>query len=368
MSALVALGSWRVRHGEPPARPEDRRVELYELPAETSLEDRSLLLDLRGQHRRARGDRVDELQNLAPDRLPLAALRTTGDGGLELTHLLLRCEPYATHLLAVEGLPAPVDPERLDEELRGRYDALHPALCNFERLYRKGLPDIELEQKFDIETPYDYFGVTRRFHGALDDGAIAGFRPQLGDELEPWSYDNELCRISDAGPIRGYVSVMHWSRKVKSAWDEPVVTFKEKRFSEDSLERWERNYHNQRWDGRPEAALRAFFDLPLEALPPWRRTRFDVAVEALGSANVFMVNFEDTRVRDDPTPRGRLQQCEIEYLKTRGEPDDGAIYADLESLSREVEAFMRREGLSFRRSNYSKLTFLHEYAHATPAP
>ncbi|HEX8742822.1 MAG TPA: hypothetical protein VF712_06795 [Thermoleophilaceae bacterium] len=358
--ALVAFGSWKLRHGEPAAGPE-RRVTLHELPDPAVAANASLLVDVRGLA--APG----ELHNLGPERLPLAALRATPGGGLELTHLLLRCEPHVTHLLAVEGLPAAVDPEALDEELRRRFDALHPALCNFERFYRKGLPNIELEQKFDIETPYDYFGVTRRFHGDLDDGRIAGFRPQLGDEIEPWSYDNELCRISDAGPIKGYVSVMHWSRKVKSAWDEPVVTFKEKRFDEDALERWERNYHDQRWDGQPEAALRTFFDLPLEPLPPWRRTRFDVAVEALASANVFMVNFEDTRVRDDSTRRGRLQQCEIEYLKTRGEPVDEAIYADLKSLSAEVEAFMGREGLAFRRSNYSKLTFLREYAHAAPS-
>lgn len=366
----IVFGSWKLRHNEP-TKPDERRLILHPLPEDGRCEDVSILLDLRRRSRPTyiyepgtliAADAAEEtLSNLSADLVPLAVVRFRG-GELELTHLLTRVEIQITHLLRVDGLPARIASATLDQDLRSHFERAHIRLNNFECYYIKGMPDTELEQKFDITAPYDYLEASRRFYAELEEGAITGFRPQLGDEIQPWSYDNNFCSIlpNEQG-IGGYVSIMHWSRKKKESWDEPVVTFKKKMFKEDALERWERNYHNQRIEGTPEEALAAYFKLPLARLPEWRRTRFDIACECVATGNVFMINLEDSRVFDDRTPEGRLQQCEIEYLKTRGVPDEKAIYADFEALSREVERFMERFGLSFTRSNYSKLTFLNEY-------
>jgi hypothetical protein len=77
-----------------------------------------------------------------------------------------------------------------------------------------------------------------------------------------------------------------------------------------------------------------------------------------------MVNFDDCQVHDDPGEAGRLQQCEIEYLKTRGVPDRNAILDDFQALVAEVERHLAQRGLAPQRSTRSKLTFLREHAAA----
>jgi hypothetical protein len=238
----------------------------------------------------------------------------------------------------------------------------HVQLNNFECLYIKGMPDTELEQKFNIRNSYHYYTLNRKWYQELAEGRVEGFAPQLGDEIQHWSYDNNLARIlPNSKQVSGYVSIMYWSKKKTTAWDEPSVTLKKKLFHEDALERWERNYADQTVKGTPEETLAAFFDLPLKRMPDWRRTRLDIACDALETGNIFMVNFEDTRIKNVPSSEGRLQQCEIEYLKTRGEPDEELIREDFETLAQQVEKFMTRMGLVFERSNYSKLSFLEDY-------
>jgi len=286
---------------------------------------------------------------------------------LQVTHLLTRVEKHITHLLKPPHPIAACRAEQLIETLRAGFEVNHLYLNNFECYYIKGMPDTELEQKFNITGEYDYHVLNRLWYEALSDRCVEGFVPQLGDEIQHWAYDNDFCRIKPNPELMaGYVSIMHWSRVRKSSWDDPVVTYKKKLYREDALERWERNYAGQYIHGTPEESMTSFFKLPLASLPAWRRTRYDMACEAVETGNIFMINFEDSRVRNDYSQCGRLQQCEIEYLKTRGQPKEHLIYSDLEKLSRKVEAFMHSIGLVCERTNYSKLTFLEEYVEKRP--
>jgi hypothetical protein len=368
----VVFGHWSLRHNEPvPAGKGELR--LHRMPASWTPELHSLLVDFRGSSvpvarvqdghlfHTAEREPPLSLHNRSGHELPLAAITMSG-GTVSITHLLTRVETHVSHFLVPPRPVASCPLAQLQDTIRQAFESNHLFLNNFECYYIKAMPDTELEQKFDIVGEYDYHLLNRQWYAALDEGKISGFRPQLGDEIQHWSYDNDFCRI---GPnperVAGYVSVMHWSRKRKESWDEPVVTFKKKLYREDALERWERNYAEQHVAGTPEQALGTFFELPMEVLPSWRRTRYDMACERLATGNILMVNFEDSRVHEDRTPEGRLQQCEIEYLKTRGGPSEDLIYADLSLLSTAVEAFMRDVGLNCVRTNYSKLTFLMDY-------
>ncbi|VTU34535.1 hypothetical protein H6CHR_04225 [Variovorax sp. PBL-H6] len=368
---FIAFGDWTLRHNEPlPAQ--RARLSLRCAPANVRDHHHSLLLDLRGElaafgeitdHglRRSAEPAAIACANLAADELPLAVVALDGEM-LRVTHLLTRVEKRITHLIKAPHPVAICRAEHLIDTLREGFEVNHLYLNNFECYYIKGMPDTELEQKFNIAGEYDYHVLNRQWYAALDDRRIGGFAPQLGDEIQHWSYDNDFCRIQpNPERMAGYVSIMHWSRVRKSSWDDPVVTYKKKLYREDALERWERNYADQRITGTPEESMASFFKLPLSALPSWRRTRCDMACEAVETGNIFMINFEDSRVRNDNSPQGRLQQCEIEYLKTRGQPDERLIYADLARLNDAVDAFMLSVGLVCERTNYSKLTFLEEY-------
>jgi hypothetical protein len=368
----VVYGSWKLRHNEPLKSGEDT-FRLHLVPTEASPSHHSLLLDLRGASVPI-GKIVNGVsewftpsvpaircQNLGSHEIPLAAVKVSGET-IEITHLLTRVEKQVSHLIKPPITIATCTTATFEAALRAACEANHLYLNNFECFYIKGMPDTELEQKFNIVGEYDYHLLNRQWYAALADRRIPGFAPQLGDEIEHWAYDNDFCRIMpNIQQVAGYVSIMYWSRKRKLAWNEPVVTFKKKLYKEDALERWERNYAEQLVLATPEETMAQFFGLPLQRLPSWRRTRYDMACEAIDSGNIFMINFEDSRVRDDRTQAGRLQQCEIEYLKTRGTPDETKIYHDLNALSEQVEQFMRSIGLVSERTNYSKLTFLEDY-------
>lgn len=364
---IVIFGSWKIRHAEPLDQ-SDRELTLCAVPDRLQV-GVSIAADLRGQLARIAiyrdgldtADGVHHAQNLSGDEVPLAIADLDGTT-LTITHLLTRVEIQKSHFLSVTPLSVTIPEPDLVDALYGLCEREHLRLCNYECLYYKGLPDTELEHKFNISTPYNFYSINRLFYEKLDRGEIDGFMPQLGDEIQHWSYDNNLCEIlPNAEGVGGYVSIMYWSKKKRANWDERTVTYKKKLFHEDTLERWERNYHNLYVDGTPEESLASYFELPLASCPDWRRTRLDIACEANDTGNIFFLNFEDSRIYNDSSPQGRLQQCEIEYHKSRGVPDNDLIYRDFERIGQAMELFLDEIGLAYEKTNYSKLSFLKDY-------
>ncbi|QGZ64594.1 hypothetical protein [Paraburkholderia acidisoli] len=370
---FVAYGSWKLRFSQPTDE-QDCALQLFDLPVQLRPEVHSILEDISsiidtttGFELLPSGKRIARtgaivIGNLFCDLIPLAVVELADDDRFVIHHRLTRVDPWIVHMIRV-GMPINGEGS-LSRALETAYDRDHLLLNNWECFYIKGLPDIELEQKFEIDQNFPYFTLCREWWARVDGRKMDGIVPQLGDEIQYWSYDNHFCEIAEnPRGDAGYVSVMQYCKR-KNAWHDPLFTFKKKVFNEDALERWERNYENQWLDEGAEAALSKFFDYPLKPLPDWRRTRLDLACEIVETGNLFMVNFDDCRVHGHPDGTGRLQQCEIEYLKTRGQPNEASIYRDFERITQEVEKFMSEMGLTFRRSNYSKLTFLRDHVHA----
>ena len=366
MTNYIVLGSWKIRHDEPVSKKE-QALYFVELAANDDLTHQIVLrnidtldaplLDAPG------GKIVSHLTkaNLSEHFIPLAIVSHEAEK-TTISHLILRIETFVSQFYQIDGLPLIIDFDNLFIELSALYHAHYLYLNNFECYYEKGIPDTELEQKFTIKENYNFYDFNERFYEALSSGNIKNFKPHLGDEIEHWSYDNNFFEIGENNKgMAGYVSVMHWSRKKKVKFDEPVVTFKKKLYKEDALERWERNYPFKTIETTGEKELTEFFDLPLNELPSWRRVRLDVACEYTPTGDIFMLNFEDCRIKDVDEPEGRLQQCEIEYLKTRGTADVDKIYKGFDALVKEVEYFITDEGLSYEKNHYSKLTFLKDY-------
>ncbi|MDE1244031.1 hypothetical protein [Vibrio aestuarianus] len=366
MAQFIVLGSWKIRHDEYPSDAE-KALYFLSLPEEYNLAHRTVLCDVSAiEAPILDSDFVPvsnqvEKANLSERTVPLALVSLDGSAAT-ITHLVHRVEVFTTQFYQLPALPFDVNKVTLFDALSSLFKEHHLLSNNFECYYEKGIPDTELEQKFSIQDNYNFYELNERFYAALANGEIADFKPHLGDEIEHWSYDNDFCEIAenDQG-ISGYVSVMHWSRKKKIRFDEPVLTFKKKLYKEDALERWERNYHFQTVKTTPEAALTEFFNLPLVTLPSWRRVRLDIACEYTPTGDIYMLNFEDCRIKDVYEPQGRLQQCEIEYLKTRGHADEANIYKGFNALVSVVEDFIDTQGLRFEKNHYSKLTFLKDY-------
>lgn len=233
MANYVILGSWKIRHDEY-ISPLEQSLYVVELSEGEAIGDKSVLYDLRAlagpvlDH--PSGDPVDGvvLANLSADFLPLAIISTT-TGDWLLTHLVHRVEVWVTHFLAHQGFPLHITRAELFPLLVAQFHQHYLNNNNFECYYEKGIPGTELEKKFNIKQSYNFYALNERFYAALADGEIAGFRPHLGDEIEHWSYDNDFFEIApNEKRVAGFVSVMHWSRKKRVRFDEPVVTFKKK--------------------------------------------------------------------------------------------------------------------------------------------
>ncbi len=308
MTAYIVFGSWKIRHDEP-LELHEKTLRLYPLEG-LDTRDHSIYLDMRSTYtdglELSDGEWLEKhfsvpeaLDNMSEVAIPLAIV-SGAQNQWTLTHLTTRLEKHVSHLLKIPGGSREATSVDLLAMLIDVFDQHHIKMNNFECFYIKGMPDTELEQKFDIKGEYDYHLLNKLWYAALDDGKLNGLAPQLGDEIEHWSYDNYFCKIlPNAQNVAGYLSIMHWSRLKKTNWDQPVVTFKKKLYDEDALERWERNYAGQFIEGTPEESLARYFKLPLWTLPSWRRTRYDIACEVLSTGNIFMVNFEDSRVWDD---------------------------------------------------------------------
>lgn len=369
---FVVYGSWRLRHNEP-LSPQDQHLVLYPLRQALDPTAYTLLLDLdealdrsAGLGLSLTGERIALPAALAvmevDSTIPLGIL---DDHRGPLTHATLRIDLDRTQFLRV---PSAYEWQPAAPLWRQIYDfnaASHLYFANHECYFIKSRDTIELEQKFHFETTYSYMRICQKLYAALDAGRFQGFLPHYNDEFQPWSFDNYLYDIvpKEDGDA-GYVSMIFYCKQ-KTRWDDPLYMFKKKIYETDRLERWEKNYHNQWIDGDKQAALEKFFGYELSPLPPWRRTRYDVVAEGTANGNVFLIEMDDCRVHDAPPSTGRLQQCEIEYLTTRGVPNERMVEEEFWSLVDQVHAFLAELGLGPSRTYYSKLSWLRDFVAAS---
>lgn len=366
----IIYGSWKLRHNEP-LKEEERKLVLF--PVNSFSEERESIVIPLGREVRFEDalylneqGKAEERERVHPDEewalrnIPLGILRE----GV-LTHLTLRTEEEFVQMVKVPGgreEAALMSDKPLWSRIYELNEREHLVLSNHECYFIKANETTELEQKFHFEADLSYWRAHQYIFAAVDEGQFPGYTLKLSDEYQSWSFDNYLFELEpNDRHDQGYISAIHYCKK-KSRWDDPLYMFKKKIYNEDALERWEKNYENQWIDRDIKSMLEAYFDYPTRGLPPWRRTRCDIGVES-DAGNIFMINIDDCRIIEESSQvsAGRLQQCEIEYISTRGVPDEAKVYADFHRLTNLVEQFFVGKGWKPKRTYYSKMTFLNDY-------
>lgn len=224
-------------------------------------------------------------------------------------------------------------------------------LNNHQRYYRKCFPGRELEHKYTLTPPTaDIWTLTCELMEVVGGGQWPGYVLEYRDEFQAWDYLNHLFQVVAPEEDRGYVSFIPTTdgkNLVKRKW-----------FFQDAFERRESHTYGVELPDGPEAYLREQLKVQVRALPSFRRVRYDINFESLASGHVYGIFF-DTVTLIDGSPT-RLQQCELEYLRSRRvlEPDQDVALAELEDLATRLEEFLRAHGLTDQRGTYSKLSFL----------
>jgi hypothetical protein len=355
-SSYVLFGNWKIRHDEPVTAAEDA-LRLHAAPPQARGDRHSIVLDLRGRRRvdalvvsgrlsqlTGGAAPIVECKNLAADPLPLAIVQLDGDRILP-THLLTRVERHKTHFVRPPIPAATCDARGIVQALREAFEVNHIFLNNFECHFLNHLPGMALARRVSLAADSDCCRWARAWYSALDDGSIDGFMPQLGDEIRDWNYDAEHFDVAPTAEVpASYVSLMHWSQKRKSRWDEPVATFR--RVWETRAVLFRQETHVNQPGAGPAAgpALAAFFKAPVMPLSSCRETRFEVSCESVSTGNIFSVGFQYTGHCDPPDRRAAEPVCEVRYVKTRGAGSEAVIVEELGRLARAVEAFARHQG------------------------
>lgn len=232
-------------------------------------------------------------------------------------------------------------------------------LNNHQHYYRKCFPGRELEYKYTLDPPNaDIWTLNALVYQRLLDGRLPGYVLEYRDEFQAWDYSNHLFQVTDPVADRGYVSFIPTTdgkNLVKRKW-----------FTADGFDRRESHTYGVSADEGFEAYVRDELGVRAVRLPPFRRARYDVNFESTRTGHVYGIFFDTVRLVD--APEVQLQQCELEYLRSRTvvEPDADAVIKEIAEIAEWLEDFLREYGLPAERGYYSKLSFLLDTVAARP--
>lgn len=233
-------------------------------------------------------------------------------------------------------------------------------LNNHQRSYRRCFHGMELEHKYTLDPPTaDIWTLTCDLLDAVRDGDLPGHVLEYHDEFQAWDYLNHLYRVEAPEDDRGYVSFIPTTdgkNLVKRKW-----------FAADAFSRREEHtYGVELTDAGFDDYVAGHLGVTATRLPSFRRARYDVNFESLRTGHVYGIFFDTVTLVADPEVR--MQQCELEYLRSRTvlEPDADAVLDEMSALAAWLEGFLRAHGVSDTQGCYSKLSFLTDSVAAQP--
>ncbi|MEU3660333.1 hypothetical protein AB0E77_11300 [Streptomyces sp. NPDC032940] len=227
--------------------------------------------------------------------------------------------------------------------------ALHTRFSDESAQYQQFEKGVEIELKFTLLDDPSPWVVATDLARAVQRRELDGFIPDLGTELQRWTYEQDTFEILGPADKLGYVAFMRY-------YDGTYIV-KYKFFEQDTLRRIER--FDEGVVLQPEEfadyVRSAVEGAEIRALPHLTRTRFDVNVESALTGHFFGLEVDEVRAG------GRvLRQLEIEYHKSRachGVTED-TMEPELFRLGREAGRLLGEWGVRADLGYLSKLSFL----------
>ena len=299
-------------------------------------------------------------QAAAPGLVPVCYLAEQPGGGY---HAYAQIRFYAGDACFVRTTKeptgaGPVEALRwLESVLTARAESA-PRLNNHLRYFRTHFAGTELEYKYNLEPGTNIWAISIELLKALRDGELADCRPEYREEHQIHYFDNHMFDVTGPEHERGYASFI-------PAVDGTHV-LKRKWFTEDTLARREQLFTDLKIS--PDSFgdyLRSQLGLQAEALPPFRRVRYDIQCESMRTGHVFGIFFD--RCSLHAATDVVLSQCELEYLRSRSLLDhEEEVLEEMERIGRWLVSYLTARGLSKERTFYSKRSFLRDAVAARP--
>ncbi|MFI6991786.1 hypothetical protein [Nonomuraea wenchangensis] len=296
----------------------------------------------------------------APSLVPLCYLAQHADSYHVFAQI--HFHPEDACFIRTAAMPAGDGPV---EALRWLDPALKAHACaalrlnNHRRYFHTHFAGIELEHKYNLTPGMDIWAVAMELLKALRHGVLDGCRPEYRDEFQTYFTENHLFDVTGPEEELGYASFIRTvdgSHALKRKW-----------YSEDTLAR--REQLSTDLDVPPsgfEEYLREKMGLQVQAMPPYRRVRYDIQCESMVTGHIYGIFLDQCSLL--AAPDVVLSQCELEYRRSRSvlDHDQDEVLAEMERISRWLQEYLTARGLTQERTYYSKRTFLRDVVAARP--
>lgn len=219
------------------------------------------------------------------------------------------------------------------------------------------LKGTEIELKFSLAGDVSPWTIGSRFATLVQNGELEGFVPDVGNELQRWTYEQNTFAIERDGRSLGYVAFMltHTGE----------YNVKYKLYEEDGLRRSETFEPNVsiKPSDFADYLTPKFSGCTITLLPQMTRSRFDVNVLSVRTGHFFGLETDEVHAGGQV-----LRQLELEYHKSQAatEVDIATIEPELFRLRDLAAAKLDDWGVPFELGYYSKLSFLKRVLDATP--
>ena len=215
--------------------------------------------------------------------------------------------------------------------------------------------EYEIEVKFTVLDETQPWTVADALARAVQNRQLDGFIPDLGNEMQRWTYGQYTFEVLSPLERRGYIAFV--------TTHDGTFAVKFKFFDKDSLRRYERIVDDERLEPSDFRSYisAAIGDAELRELPYLTRTRFDVNVESAAAGHFYGLEMDEVHSAGQV-----MRQLEIEYHRSRAcyGVDAGTIEPELFRLADQVDALFTAWGIRSERGYLSKLSFLRGVAEA----
>ncbi|RSN03169.1 hypothetical protein DMB42_35420 [Nonomuraea sp. WAC 01424] len=296
----------------------------------------------------------------APGLVPLCYLAEHHDGYHVYAQIGFYAEDACFLRITNEPIGAgPVEALHWLEPALAEHAASALRLNNHKRYFHTHFAGTELEFKYNLTPGTDIWATAMELLTALRHGALDGCRPEYRDELQTYFTENHLFDVVGPEEELGYASF------VRAADGGHVL--KRKWYAEDTFARREQLSPNvQVPPGGFEEHLREEMGLQVQAMPPFRRVRYDVQCESMATGHIYGIFLDHCSIL--AAPDVVLSQCEVEYRRSRSllDRDQDTVLAEMDRIGGWLQDYLAARGLAQVRTYYSKRTFLRDAVAARP--
>lgn len=296
----------------------------------------------------------------APSLVPLCYLAQHAGGYHVFAQI--RFHPEDACFIRTTAMPVgdgPVEALRWLDPARKAHASAVLRLNNHRRYFRTHFAGTELEHKYNLTPGTDIWAVAMELLKALRHGVLDGCRPEYRDEFQIYFTENHLFDVTGPEEEVGYASFVRTANGGHA--------LKRKWYAEDTFAR--REQFSADMDVPPsgfEEYLREKMGLQVQAMPPYRRVRYDIQCESMATGHIYGIFFDHCSLL--AAPDVVLSQCELEYRRSRSvlDHDQDGVLAEMERISHWLQGYLTARGLTQERTYYSKRTFLRDVVAARP--